>query len=139
MFGYERGDNDFFQLGYEYNWKKIRVTNPVIQSVDGFMEYNFWENVLGFKAAYWQRHGRFKLTYGGHVGYFTDFEKSSPSIGPSVGFRILGFHAQAGYNYLLNNREIPANKLYLSLNYFIPYHSKLFWKKGQKEKTLLRW
>lgn len=140
LLGYERGRNDFIQLGYEYNWKKIRLKEPVIRAVDGFAEYNFWENVLGVKVAYWQRHGRMKLTYGGHVGYFTDFEYSSPSVGPSVGFRILGFHGQAGYNFLLSNRrEIEANRLYLSLNYFLPRHSKLFWKKGEKEKNLLRW
>lgn len=141
LVGYERGRNDFLQVGYEYNWKKIRLRRPVIRAVDGFMEYNFWENVLGFKAAYWQRHGRAKLTYGGHAGYFSNFENSSLSIGPSVGFRILGFHGQAGYNFLLNDpdREIAANRLYLSINFFIPYHSKLFSRKGDKEKTLFRW
>ena len=139
LLGYERGRNDFFQLGYEYNWKKIRLEKPVIRAVDGFVEYNFWENVLGVKGAYWQRHGRMKLTYGGHIGYFTDFNAGSLSIGPSVGFRILGFHGQAGYNILLNNRDIEANRLYLSLNYFIPYHTELFSKKGDKKKTLIKW
>lgn len=140
LFGYERGRHDFIQLGYGYNWKKIRLKEPVIKGLDGFAEYNFWQNVLGAKAAYWQRHGRMKLSYGAHVGYFTNFEHSSPSIGPSIGFRILGFHGQAGYNFLLTNRnEIEANRLYLSLNYFIPRHTKLFWKKGDKEKTLMRW
>ena len=139
LLGYEKGRNDFFQLGYEYNWKKMRLTKPVIRAVDGFMEYNFWENVLGMKAAYWQRHGRLKLTYGGHVGYFTDFDQASLSIGPSAGFRILGFHAQAGFNILLNNPEIEANKLYLSLSYFIPYHTKVFSKKGDKTRNYLKW
>lgn len=117
----------------------MRLTKPVIRAVDGFIEYNFWENVMGVKAAYWQRHGRLKLTYGGHIGYFTDFNSASMSIGPSVGFRILGFHGQAGYNILLNNPEIEANKLYLSVNFFIPYHTKLFSKKGDKERTYIRW
>ena len=139
LLGYEKGRNDYIQLGYGYNWKKIRLRKPVIRAVDGFVEYNFWENVIGFKAAYWQRHGRLKLTYGGHVGYFSDFEQGSLSIGPSVGFRLLGFHGQAGVNILLNNPEIAANKLYLSLSYLIPYHTRLFSKKGDKERTIFRW
>lgn len=141
LVGYERGRNDFFHLGYEYNWKKIRLKKPVIRAVDGFMEYNFWENVLGLKVAYWQRHGRAKFTYGGHAGYFSNFDKASLSVGPSIGFRILGFHGQAGYNFLLNDpeREIAANRLYLSVNFFIPYHSKLFFRKGDKKKNILKW
>lgn len=139
LIGYERGRNDFLQVGYEYNWKKIRLQKPVIRAVDGFVEYNFWENVLGVKAAYWQRHGRMKFTYGGHIGYFSDFNEITPSIGPSVGFRIIGFHGQAGYNILLKDTDIQANKLYLSLNFFIPYHSRLFSRKGGQEKNILRW
>ncbi|WP_017733534.1 hypothetical protein [Nafulsella turpanensis] len=139
LLGYEKGRNDYFQLGYGYNWKKIRLSKPVTRAVDGFVEYNFWENVLGMKVAYWQRHGRLKLTYGGHAGYFTDFDQGSLSIGPSVGFRLLGFHGQAGYNILLSNPEIAANKLYLSLSYLIPYHTRLFSRKGDKEKTIFRW
>lgn len=139
LIGYERGRNDFIQVGYEYNWKKIRLKKPVIRAVDGFVEYNFWENVLGMKAAYWQRHGRMKFTYGAHAGIFSDFDEASLSVGPSVGFRIIGFHGQAGYNIMLDRTDIQANKLYLSLNFFIPYHSKLSTRKGGKEKTILRW
>lgn len=141
LIGYERGSNDYFQLGYSYNWKKISLKKAVTRSVDGFIEYNFWENVLGVKGAYWQRHGNLNWTYGIHGGYFTNFGQLSPSVGPSVGFRILGFHGQAGYNFLLNSnrREIEANRLYLSVNYLIPYHSKLSMKKGKKEKTIFKW
>jgi hypothetical protein len=139
LIGYERGRNDYFQLGYSYNWKKISLKKAVIRSVDGFVEYSFWENVLGMKAAYWQRHGNLNWTYGVHGGYFTDFGQLSLSLGPSVGFRILGFHGQAGYNFLLNGRDIEANRLYLSVNYLIPYHSKLSTKKGRKEKTIFKW
>ena len=139
LIGYERGRNDFFQLGYSYNWKKISLKKAVTHSADGFVEYNFWENVLGMKAAYWQRQGNLNWTYGIQGGYFTDFNQLSLSLGPSVGFRILGFHGQAGYNILLNNRDIEANRLYLSVNYLIPYHSKLYMKKGKKEKTIFKW
>ena len=139
LLGYERGRNDFIQLGYEYNWKKIRLRKPVIRAVDGFVEYNFWENVVGMKAAYWQRHGRAKLTYGGHAGFFSDFDEASLSVGPSVGFRIIGFHGQAGYNIMLSKNDIRANRLYLSLNFFIPYHSKISTTKGGKEKNILKW
>lgn len=140
LVGYERGRNDFLQLGYSYNWKKISLKKAVTRSADGFVEYNFWENVLGAKVAYWQRHGNLNWTYGLHGGYFTNFNQISLSVGPSVGFRILGFHGQAGYNFLLNNRrDIEANRLYLSVNYLIPYHTRLFSKKGDRKKTIFKW
>lgn len=138
MLGYERGRMDMLQVGYHYNWKKIRLKEPVIRATETYLEYAPFNNVLGAKATYWQRHGRLKLTYGGHVGYFTDFDQGSLSLGPSVGFRLLGFHAQLGYNLLLN-QAVDANRLYVALNFFIPQHSKLFSRKGEKEKNILKW
>ncbi|AHM60010.1 hypothetical protein D770_08735 [Flammeovirgaceae bacterium 311] len=138
LLGYERGRMDMVQVGYHSNWKKIRLKKPVIRSTEAFLEYAPFNNVLGLKAAYWQRHGRLKFTYGGHVGYFTDFDEGSVSIGPSAGFRLLGFHGQLGYN-LFVNPEVDANRLYLSVSFFIPQHTRLHTKKGDKEKTILKW
>lgn len=138
LIGYERGRMDMLQLGYHYNWKKIRLKEPIIRATEAYLEYAPFTNVLGVKAGYWQRHGRLKFTYGGHLGYFTDFEYGSPALGPAIGFRLLGFHGQLGYNLMLN-REIEANRLYLSLNFFIPRHTKMFTKKGDKEKTIMKW
>ena len=138
LLGYERGRMDMLQIGYHYNWKKIRLKEPVIRATEAFVEFAPFTGVLGAKATYWQRHGRLKLTYGGHLGFFTDFDHSSLSFGPSVGFRILGFHGQLGYN-ILTNPQVEANRLYVSISFFIPQHTKLFSKKGEKEKTILKW
>lgn len=138
LLGYERGRMDMIQVGYHYNWKKVRLQKPVIRATEAFLEYAPFNNVLGAKVTYWQRLGRLKFTYGGHAGYFTDFDEGSLSIGPSVGFRLLGFHGQLGYN-LLANREVDANRLYVSVSFFIPQHSKLFYKKGEKEKKIFNW
>lgn len=138
MFGYERGRMDMIQVGYHYNWKKIKLKEPMIRATEAYLEYAPFNNVLGAKAAYWQRLGRLKFTYGGHLGFLSDFDAISLSIGPSVGFRLLGFHGQLGYN-LLSNPAVDANRLYLSLSMFIPQHTKLSSKKGDKEKTILKW
>ena len=138
LLGYERGRMDMLQVGYHYNWKKIRLKEPVIRATEAYLEYAPFNNVLAAKAEYWQRHGRLKFTYGGHLGYYTDFDAGSLGIGPSVGFRLLGVHGQLGYN-LLSNRAVDANRLYLRLSLFIPQHTKLSSKKGEKEKTILKW
>lgn len=138
LLGYERGRMDMVQVGYHYNWKKIKLKKPVIRTTEAFLEYAPFNNVLGAKLAYWQRLGRLKFTYGGHLGYFTDFSHGSLSLGPSAGFRLLGFHGQLGYN-LFTNPEVDANRLYLSLSFFIPQHTKLSSKRGEKKKTLMRW
>lgn len=138
LVGYERGRVDMIQLGYHYNWKKIRLQKPVIHATEAYFDLAPFEGIVGARVAYWQRQGRLKFTYGGHAGFFTDFNESTFSLGPSVGFRLLGFHGQLGYN-LLSNPDVNANRLYASLSFFIPTHTKLSSKKGDKEKTILKW
>ena len=138
MLGYERGRVDMLQLGYHYNWKKIRLQKPVIHATEAYLDISPFEGVYGARAAYWQRQGRLKFTYGANLGYFTNFRESTLAIGPSVGIRILGIHGQAGYN-LLSNPNVEANRLYVSLSVFFPQHTKISTKKGDKEKTILKW
>jgi hypothetical protein len=138
VIGYERGRSDMIQLGYQYNWKKIRLKQPVIRAVEGYAAISPFTGVYGLQGGYWQRHGRLKLTYGGRVGAFTNFDASTLSIGPALGFRILGFHGQGGFN-LLSNPEVQANRLYASINFFIPRHSRMYSKKGDKERTLFKY
>jgi hypothetical protein len=138
IIGYERGRTDMLRLGYHANWKKIRLKKPTIHAVEGFASVAPFTGILGLEGAYWQRQGRFKWTYGGRFGYFTNFDEGTVSVGPAIGFRLLGLHAQGGFN-LLSNPDVEANRLYLSLSFLIGSHTRVHSKKGDKEKDIIKW
>jgi hypothetical protein len=139
LVGYQRGKYNFFELGAEKNWRKIRLKGPKVYAVSGTVEYNLWDNILALRAAAWMRRGRFDFTYGLHGGYFTDFTNSNPGVGPAIGFKLLGFHGQLGYNYLIGKQKLEkANTLYLNLRYFSPLHTQLDVERKGKRSRLLK-
>jgi hypothetical protein len=132
--GLQRGKFTTFELGGEIHWRKIRLTKPHLLATTANMEYNFGDNVIGYKAGVWAKRGRINLTYGANLVYFTDFDKSRYGIGPSIGFRLLGFHLVNGYNFLAGDKELDkVNTLYISLRYYFPLDNKFTWKKKDKE------
>lgn len=138
IIGYERGKYDFLQLGYGFRWKKWRLSKPVTRAADGIIGYAPFDNSFIAKASYWQRIGRLKATYGGHIAYQTDFTEQAVAAGPVIGFRLAGLHAQLGYLYP-SNPDVLANRLFISLNLTFPNHTKIVTRKGDKKKRLIRW
>ena len=135
--GLQRGNITSIELGGEAHWRKISLRKPNIYGATVNMEYNIGNNVIGYKAGMWMKHGRINLTYGGNVAYYNDFEGHSRyGIGPAVGFRLLGFHLINGYNFLAGDKTFDkVNPLYVTLRYYFPVENKFVWdKKGQKKK-----
>ena len=134
IIGLQRGKFTTFELGGEIHWRKIRITKPRLLATTANMEYNFSDNVIGYKAGVWAKRGRINLTYGANLVYFTDFDKSRYGIGPAIGFRLLGFHLVNGYNFLAGDKELDkVNTLYISLRYYFPLDNKFTWKKKNKD------
>lgn len=143
IIGLQRGRYTSFELGAEAHWRKMSLRKPRILGATANMEYNFGNHVMGYKAGMWMKQGRVNLTYGANVMYFTDFnDKNSFGIGPSVGFRFLGFHFLNGYNFLTRSKSendekpepLKANTLYVSLRYYFPVQNKFTWDRRDKEK-----
>jgi hypothetical protein len=142
IMGLQKGKYTSFELGGEAHWRKISLLKPRIVGATANMEYNFSDNVIGYKAGLWMKRGWINLTYGINASYFTNFKSSNSfGFGPSVGFRLLGFHLINGYNFLLNNSTtstttpVQANSIYLSLRYYVPVHNKFTWdRKTMKKK-----
>ncbi len=132
--GLQRGTYTAIEFGGEAHWRKISLKKPHIFAATANMEYNFNSNVIGYKAGMWMKRGRINLTYGINLVYFTDFDKSRYGIGPSIGFRLLGFHLVNGYNFLVGNKELTkVNNLYISLRYYFPMDNKFKWGKKNKD------
>lgn len=127
--GLQRGAATAIELGGEAHWRKLSLFNPQIVGASTNLEYNFGGHVLGYKAGMWMKRGRVNLTYGGNVVYFTDFNGLQRyGLGPSVGFRFLGFHLINGYNFLAGDKELKqANTLHMTLRYYFPVQNKFTW------------
>ena len=134
VLGWQRGRYSFIELGVEAHWRKISLVKPHIIGATANMEYNFGNNVLGYKAGAWMKRGRINLTYGANVGYFTNFKDGHRfGVGPSVGFRLLGFHLMNGINFLTPDKSaatehpVAVNSLYMTLRYYFPVQNRFVW------------
>ena len=142
IIGIQRGKATYIELGGEAHWRKMSLSNPHIIGATTNLEYNFGNNVLGYKGSVWMKRGRINLTYGANASYFTNFgEGSRFGIGPSVGFRLLGFHIINGYNFLTKDKTktdeppIEVNTLYMSFRYYFPVKNNFSWdRKTMKKK-----
>lgn len=134
ILGWQRGRYSAIEMGVEAHWRKISLVKPHIIGASANMEYNFGNNVLGYKAGAWMKRGRINLTYGANVSYFTNFKEGHRfGMGPSVGFRLLGFHLINGVNFLTADKgaktgnPVPANSLHVSLRYYFPVQNRFVW------------
>lgn len=134
ILGWQRGRYTFIEMGVEAHWRKISLLKPHIIGATANMEYNFGNNVLGYKAGAWMKRGRINLTYGANISYLTNFKEGHRfGFGPSVGFRLLGFHLLNGFNFLTADKSttsetlVPANSLYMTLRYYFPVQNKFVW------------
>lgn len=141
IIGLQKGQSTWIELGGEAHWRKISLRKPHVIGATTNLEYNFSDNVLGYKAGMWMKRGRVNLTYGANVSYFTNFnEGHRVGIGPSVGFRFVGFHLINGYNFLSNDKTngdegpIQVNSLYMSLRYYFPVTNKFTWDRKTQKK-----
>jgi len=142
IIGLQRGKYNALELGGEAHWRKISLLRPHIIGASAIMEYNFDNNVIGYKAGMWMKRGRINFTYGINAAYFTDFKEGRRfGFGPSIGFRLLGLHLLNGYNFLTKDNikseepPIEVNTLYMSLRYYIPVRNSFTWdRKTMKKK-----
>jgi hypothetical protein len=134
ILGWQRGRYTAIELGVEGHWRKISLLKPHVIGATVNLEYNFGNNVLGYRAGAWMKQGRINLTYGANVSYFTNFKDGHRfGIGPSVGFRLLGFHLINGFNILTADKAaatehpVAVNPLYISLRYYFPVQNRFVW------------
>ena len=133
--GLQRGAGTAFELGYEAHWRKMSLMNPRVAGATANLEYDPGHHLMAYKAGMWMKRGRVNLTYGGNLIYVNNFQgQSRYGIGPSVGFRLAGFHFINGINFLAGDKDLKTNTLYISLRYFFPVENKFTWDR----KTLQR-
>lgn len=139
ILGWQRGRYTAIELGVEGHWRKVSLLKPHVIGATANMEYNFGSNVVGYKAGAWMKQGRINLTYGANIGYFTNFKGGHRfGVGPSVGFRLLGFHLINGFNLLTADKSattehpVAVNSLYIALRYYFPVQNRFVWDRQSR-------
>jgi hypothetical protein len=133
VLGIQRGRYTSLELGGEAHWRKISLKKSHITGATVVMEYNPFNNIIGYKAGMWMKRGRVNLTYGGNLVFFNDYKgKSRYGLAPSIGFRLAGFHLVNSYNILGGDKDLSkVNTLHLSLRYFFPVDNKFTWDRKE--------
>jgi hypothetical protein len=137
ILGVQRGAVTSIEVGAEAHWRKLSLFHPRIIGATANFNYNFGHHVIGYQAGAWMKHGRVNLTYGANLLYYSNFKGLNKyGVGPSVGFRLAGFHLINGYNFLAGDKELEgANSLYITLRYYFPVENKFTWdRKTMKKK-----
>jgi hypothetical protein len=134
-FGLQQGKYTVAELGGEMQWRKIRLKKPTTHAVNAGIDYNLTENVLGFNSGYYYKGGRTKLTYGGNIVYRSNFTNNRFGIGPTLGYKLFGFHGQVGY-FLLTPHDTfkNTNTLYVSLRFVLINNRDMEVKSRWKKK-----
>ncbi len=130
IIGLQKGKYTGFELGMERQWKEIKLKSPFTMAATFNMEYQFGANVIGFKGGPWMKFGRMDFTYGANATFLSDFEDNRFGVSPALGFKLLGFHAIASYNFVFGpERFSEYNKMHVSLRYYISKSRKINWNK----------
>jgi len=124
--GIERGKYNVFELGGEFQWKKVKLIKPFKNAIHIGLNYNFTNNILGYEAGYWFKTGRMNFTYGVNLCYRTDFTHDKIGFSPVIGFKFTQLHFQTGFNFLSDFKHpIPTNTFFVSLRFVIINHRKI--------------
>lgn len=133
LLGLQQGEFVNIEFGLEHQWKKMKLVKTYTYAVKGNMEYNVFQNVAAYKLGIWTRQGRVALTYGANFGYFTDFENENLAITPAIGFKLIGFHFETGYNFVFGERKVEnMNIIYVAARYFFVNNRKIKLKRKKK-------
>jgi hypothetical protein len=136
ILGLQRGEITNFTVGAEWQFKKKALLHPSEWATNFSLEYNFGNNILGYRLGAYHKKGRVALTYGGSLCYLTDFEEGgSLGITPNIGFKLLGFHLNTGYNFMFTSDNLKKyNSFYVGLVYYFPVSSDTDIIRNKKKK-----
>ena len=119
LIGIQKGKYNGFEIGFEKQWKQVKLVKPKTLGFSVAGEYLFGASAFGIKAGPWVKLGRTNYTYGLNIIAASKFNKPAMGFAPAIGIKLLGFHGQVSYNFFQNTNEYDYNKLNVSLRYFI--------------------
>jgi hypothetical protein len=134
LIGIQKGKFNGLEIGYEKQWKQLKLVKPKTFGISVAGEYLFGGNAFGIKVGPWIKVGRTNFTYGANAIAASKYNKPAMGFSPSIGIKLLGLHGQVAYNLFQNGSEYDYNKLTFSLRYFISRSRKFKMKSSNGNK-----
>ena len=140
-FGYELGRTHTIELGSELMFKKITLLHANTHGFHMGMNFAWEEPGLGFETGYWYKKSRLNMTFGGSLILRTNFDETRFGVSPMMGYRLFGFHLQAGYHFLTPSTTFTnTNRFFIRLRFTLVTDRKMgvdglnFNRKKKKKK-----
>ena len=128
LLGIEKGKYNFLELGGEFQYKKVKLKDPITLATRFLISYEIKENIVNYTTGIWYRKGRTNLTYGLDLHLISNFDTYKLGFAPDIGYKLLGFHLHAGYKIMSNKSFEEHNTFYVGVRYFL----------SQKRKTSIK-
>lgn len=117
-FGFEMGRTPTLELGSEMMFKKISLRKASVHGIHLGMNFAWEEPGLGFETGYWYKQGRLNMSFGGSLVFRTNFEENRVGFSPMMGYRLFGFHLQAGVHILTRSETFTnTNSFFIRLRF----------------------
>jgi len=118
--GYQKGNYNNIELGFEQQWKEIKLFRANTTAVFGGLNYNIKNGVIGCDLGGWRKLGFLGLTYGIALNNRTNFTFHKLGVTPMLGVKVGRFHWHTGYQFLFpNEQEYGVNEFFVSLRFKI--------------------
>jgi hypothetical protein len=116
--GYQWGNFGVFEVGFERQWKELKLFKPKTTAVYGGLNYNYSEGVIGCDLGVWRKLGFLGITYGVAGIYRTDLTYNKVGVSPMLGWKVGRFHLHVGYQFMIPNQQEPmVNEFYTTLRF----------------------
>jgi hypothetical protein len=116
--GYQWGNYGLVEIGFEKQWKDLKLFKSKTTAVFGGLNYSFTEEVIGFDLGAWRKLGFLGVTYGIAGIYRTDLTYNKLGVSPMLGWKIGRFHLHVGYQFMIPNQQEPiVNEFYTTLRF----------------------
>ena len=127
--GYQQGDYSSFELGFERQWKDLKLFKSKTTALYGGLNYNYSSGVIGCDVGVWRKLGFLGITYGLAGIYRTDLNYNKFGLSPMIGWKVGRFHLHVGYQLLIPEDYLPGiNGFYTTLRFKV-------WSKKQIKKS----
>ena len=127
--GYQWGNYGVFELGYERQWKELKLFKSKTTALYSGLNYNYSAGVIGCDLGAWRKLGFLGITYGVSGIYRTDLNYHRFGLSPMLGWKVGRFHLHVGYQLLIPEVQVAGvNEFYATLRFKV-------WSKKQIKKS----
>ena len=117
-FGYELGQTHIIEFGSELMFKTISLRKASVHGLHFGFNYGWEEPAMGFETGYWYKQGSLNMSFGASLVVRTNFDETRYGVSPMIGYRLFGFHLQAGYHFLTPAVEFTnTNTFFIRLRF----------------------